>query len=315
MGSNPTLSAEMPGVFISYRREDTSGEANHLAADLAEELGRDQVFIDIDTISPGVDFERRIDEALTTCDMVLVLIGRRWLEAADGAGRRRLDNEGDFVRLEIAKALERTDVTVVPVLVEGAQMPAPAELPEAIVSLSKRNAMDLTSKRWRYDVGQILRLIKGESLTERLGRLPTWVKAGVPLAVVAAVIALLVLPGGGGSGGSAEAGALPPATVASAVGLCSEQLQFGADGTVGPATCDDGSVNRLAWEYLVKEADPSVFKLGPNATPEQVQAALCDDLITFPIAALTYELAQTYYGWSFGIDPVPDGSDTGPSCN
>ena len=83
----------MAGVFISYRREDTSGEANHLASDLVDELGRANVFIDIDTISPGVDFERRIDEALTTCDVVLVLIGDRWLTSrtrrADAASTPR----------------------------------------------------------------------------------------------------------------------------------------------------------------------------------------------------------------------------------
>ncbi len=304
----------MAGVFISYRREDTSGEANHLAADLSDQLGRDQVFIDIDTISPGVDFERRIDEALTTCDLVLVLIGNRWLEATDSEGRRRLDHDGDFVRLEVAKALERPDVTVVPVLVEGAQMPAPEQLPPQIADLSKRNALDLASKRWRYDVGQIVRLIKGESLGERLGRLPRWLKMGVPLVAAAGVLAAVVLAGGepeGGDGGGGDAEALPPATVASAVGLCEEQRQFGANGTVGPLTCADGSVNRLAWEYIAEELNPVTFTLGPDATPEEVAAALCEDLDTYPIAEMIYEISSAYYGWSFGLDPVPDSSGEG----
>jgi hypothetical protein len=91
-------------------------------------------------------------------------------------------------------------------------------------------------------------------------------------------------------------------------------LQFGANGTVGPVTCSDGAVNRLAWEYIVEEADPKTFTLGPNATPEQVAAALCDDLITYPIAGMIYEIASAYYGWSFGLDPVPDSSGTGNTC-
>src|SRR5688572_10918579 len=132
----------MAGIFISYRREDTSGEANHLASDLTERLGRDSVFIDIDAISPGVDFEQRIDSALGSCEVVLVLIGDRWLAASDADGNRRLDAEGDFVRMEVARALSRPDVEVVPVLVDNARMPTAAELPEDIAPLAKINALD-----------------------------------------------------------------------------------------------------------------------------------------------------------------------------
>jgi hypothetical protein len=114
----------MAGVFISYRREDTGGEAAHLASDLSRVLGRDEVFIDIDTISAGVDFVDRIEDALDHCEVVLVLIGDRWLDATDASGARRLDDESDFVRLEVVRALAGPGVTVVPVLVEGARMPA-----------------------------------------------------------------------------------------------------------------------------------------------------------------------------------------------
>src|SRR2546430_7627981 len=136
----------MPSIFISYRREDTSGEAGRLAEDLAEQFGRSSVFIDIDAIGPGADFEQRIRDALDACQMALVLIGDRWLDALPEE-RRRIDEEGDYVRQEIATALERSDVTVVPVLVEGAKMPVPGELPPEISALAKRNAVELSNKR------------------------------------------------------------------------------------------------------------------------------------------------------------------------
>ncbi len=189
----------MAGVFISYRRDDTAGEATHLAADLSRALGRDGVFIDIDTISAGVDFVERIDDALAQCEFVLVLIGDRWLEATDASGARRLDDEQDFVRLEVASALKAPDVTVVPVLVEGGRMPAASALPAELAELSRINALDLTSKRWRYDVGQIIELIGNRGWRGALRRLPAAVKIGVPLAVAVAAVALAVVLGGDSS--------------------------------------------------------------------------------------------------------------------
>ena len=226
--------------------------------------------------------------------------------STDAEGRRRLDAEGDFVRLEVVKALERPDVTVVPVLVEGAQMPAPEALPAPLAPLTKRNATQLTSQRWRYDVGQIVRLIKGEPLSARLRRVPGWVKVAVPLAAVAAAVGLLVLPGGDeGGGGGDTPEALPPATVAPAVGLCSQQLEHAVNGTVGPLSCAGGSLNQLAWEHVAEAYEPETFTLGPNATPDEVGAALCEGLVTIPIADMIYDLAQLYYGWSFALEPDP----------
>jgi hypothetical protein len=77
-----------------------------------------------------VDFVERIHQAVGSCDVALVLIGEEWLAMTGPQGKRRLDDPEDFVRVEVAAALTRDDVTVVPVLVEGAQMPSSAELPE-----------------------------------------------------------------------------------------------------------------------------------------------------------------------------------------
>src|SRR5207247_2365741 len=105
-----------------YRREDASGHAGRLYDVLAAAFGADQVFIDVDTIEPGVDFVERIETSVASVDALVAVIGRDWLTAADAEGRRRLDNPEDFVRLEIASALSR-NIRVIPVLVEGARMP------------------------------------------------------------------------------------------------------------------------------------------------------------------------------------------------
>ena len=110
--------AEAPGsrVFISYRREDSGYPAGWLFDQLAASLGADRVFKDVDSIEPGEDFAEVISDAVSSC-AVLAVIGDRWLAAADEDGRR-LDDPGDFVRLEIEAALTR-GVRVIPVLVGG----------------------------------------------------------------------------------------------------------------------------------------------------------------------------------------------------
>src|SRR5438067_10074126 len=96
----------MKGIFISYRREDTAGYAGRLYDGLAAHFGSDRVFMDVQGIEPGVDFVEAIERALSSCEILIVLIGKDWL-AADSAGRRRLDDPADFVRLETASALAR----------------------------------------------------------------------------------------------------------------------------------------------------------------------------------------------------------------
>jgi len=108
----------MARVLISYRREDTAGHAGHLYDILVEHFGSAQVFRDVDTIAPGDDFVEIIEKSIGTADVLVALIGREWLSAANPDGRRRLDDPDDFVRLELGKALER-NVRVVPVLVQG----------------------------------------------------------------------------------------------------------------------------------------------------------------------------------------------------
>ena len=112
----------MPTIFGSYRPEDAPGYAGRLFDRLQQEFGRDNVFMDVDALQPGDDFVDKIGERLNGCDLMVTVIGRRWVAATDAAGLRRLEQPGDYVRLELETALARHIVTV-PVLVEGATMP------------------------------------------------------------------------------------------------------------------------------------------------------------------------------------------------
>jgi hypothetical protein len=167
----------MGTVFISYRREETSGEARALFNDLVARIGKDLVFMDVDNIALGRDFREVLRENLASCDLMLVLIGKGWVDAKDQSGRRRLDDPGDFIRLEIGAALKR-NIPVTPVLLQGAHMPAPEQLPEDLKELSFRNAFELSHNRWESDVQEMIkRLALGKradvaapgKLTERGG--------------------------------------------------------------------------------------------------------------------------------------------------
>jgi len=167
------------------------------------------VFIDIDAISPGVDFEDRIHTALDACQVTLVLIGDEWL-TAERDGRRRIEEDNDYVRMEIAAALARADVAVIPVLVEGAQMPGAAELPPDISRLAKLNASELSTKRWRYDFDRLDEIIgRSDSWWRRLLRVtPRWAKRASPFLAlgVAVGVAAILLAGGNGNNGSHPSG-------------------------------------------------------------------------------------------------------------
>jgi DNA-binding CsgD family transcriptional regulator/tetratricopeptide (TPR) repeat protein len=146
--------ARTPFVFLSYRREDTSGYAGRLHDALSARFGDGAAFMDVETIPPGADFARHVDDAMARCRAVLVLIGPRWLTAATSGGQRRLDAPDDYLRLEVEAGL-RGDALVIPVLVQGAQMPRPDELPEPMRPLAARNAVELSDTRWQADVRRL----------------------------------------------------------------------------------------------------------------------------------------------------------------
>jgi TIR domain len=146
-------------IFLNYRREETSGHAGRLYDALAARFDDDHVFMDIDRIEPGLDFTEVINEAVASCDVLISLIGSRWLTASDAKGRRRLEKPDDFVRLELEAALER-GVRVIPALVQNAEMPSSDELPDGLRQLALRHAIELSDTRWAFDVGKLIETLE-----------------------------------------------------------------------------------------------------------------------------------------------------------
>ena len=149
----------MRAIFISYRRDDSEGYAGRLFQDLCERFGRDSVFMDVAGIEPGRDFRRVIEQQVASCGVLLAVIGKAWLSAADREGKRRLDDAYDFVRLETASALKR-DIPVIPVLVQQAAMPRAEDLPDDLKDLAFRNSVELTHARWDSDVELLVAALK-----------------------------------------------------------------------------------------------------------------------------------------------------------
>jgi TonB family protein len=139
------------GIFVSYRRSDSQGEAGRLFDDLVPLFGEHTIFMDVAAIEAGCDFRKAIEEGVSQCGVLLAVIGPEWLNAKDEAGGPRLNYPADFVRLEIASALKR-DIPVIPVLVRAARMPSVEQLPEDLKNLAYRNAVELTHARWKSDV-------------------------------------------------------------------------------------------------------------------------------------------------------------------
>ena len=144
----------MSGVFISYRRDDAMGYAGSLVRELQQTFNPDEVFMDVSGIRGGEEFPEVIRKKIEAVDVMLVLIGPQWLDMRGHEGERRLDEEGDYVRMEVALGLKR-GVRVVPVLLGDAQMPKVDHLPADLQDLATRNAVWLSNRTWDSDVDLI----------------------------------------------------------------------------------------------------------------------------------------------------------------
>lgn len=146
-------------VFVSYRRDDVPDAADRLTEDLRERFGHENVFIDIDSIEIGRDFVDVIAGWVGRADAFLAVIGRNWVEARGPDGQRRIEDPGDYVRIEIEAALQQ-DQLVVPVLIHGATAPPPSQLPESVAPLMRRNAVELTRRYWEEDVRTLMEALE-----------------------------------------------------------------------------------------------------------------------------------------------------------
>ncbi|HVO54202.1 MAG TPA: toll/interleukin-1 receptor domain-containing protein [Solirubrobacterales bacterium] len=164
-------------IFISYRREETSAHAGRIYDGMVSRFGEENVFMDVE-MEPGVDFVDRITEVVSSCTVLIAVIGKDWATAPGPDGSPRLHDEADFVRLEVATAVQNPDVTVIPALVDKAQMPKAEQLPEEMRHLARRNALELSDGRWRYDVGRLNQTL--EHLLEGLTGFPVIVDPEPP---------------------------------------------------------------------------------------------------------------------------------------
>jgi TRAP-type mannitol/chloroaromatic compound transport system substrate-binding protein len=145
----------MASIFLSYRREDSGGYTGRLHDRFVQRWGRERVFMDLDNIDPGEDFLEVINRTLARCAVVVVVVGPRWLTASDAGGRRRIDNPADAHRMEVEAGLAR-GIRVIPVLVGGADMPSEVDLPESMRAFARRNASEVSDRRFDFDVSRLV---------------------------------------------------------------------------------------------------------------------------------------------------------------
>ena len=146
-------------IFISYRRGESTIYAGRLHDALCARAGDDDVFMDVDALEPGVDFVEHIEREVGSCEILIALIGRDWVDVTDAEGNRRLEDPQDFVRLELSTGLKR-DIRVIPVLVQGAKMPRADQLPDDLKPLARRNALEIADLRWRHDFARLWEVVE-----------------------------------------------------------------------------------------------------------------------------------------------------------
>jgi hypothetical protein len=186
---------QAPGqrIFISYRRDDTQWVAGRLADSLSAYFGDQRVFRDIDGIVAGERFGDVIENTLGAADAVVVLIGKRWLDASDADGKRRLASDDDWVAQEVSAAL-KLDIPVYPVLVDDAPMPRNEELPGPLQALTRHNAISISDARWHDDVARLARIMSLDipSATERKLRMANLLISGLLFLAVALTMTIVV---------------------------------------------------------------------------------------------------------------------------
>jgi hypothetical protein len=196
----------MAGIFINYRRDDAPGVAGRLFDYLALKFPRRSLFMDVDAMKPGMDFNKQLDTQVSQCQVLLAVIGPHWLDAKDKAGQRRLDNEKDYVRIEIASALKRA-IPVIPILVDDTAMPTEDTLSDDLKPLTRRHGLELRHTRFNADADAIMRAL--ESVVRR--RSLAWLPIGAAVAVAAMALVAVLWPK---ITAKLHPGATPPAVVA-----------------------------------------------------------------------------------------------------
>jgi hypothetical protein len=133
----------MPRIFMSYRRDDSRAISGRIYDRLVEAFGEENIFKDVDRIPPGSTFADVLETELSKCNVLLIIIGQKWVSIADKEGRRRLEDPHDFVRIEVEKGLDRPGMLVIPVLVDEAPVPSPIDLPDSLDKISSLQVVQI----------------------------------------------------------------------------------------------------------------------------------------------------------------------------
>ncbi len=206
-------------IFISYRRDDARADARSIYQSLQRTFGSKSLFMDVDSIEKGRDFREVLERHLAQCDVMLVVIGRRWWEI----GETRLADGNDFVRLEIETALKR-NIAVIPVLVEGASMPSAEKFPENLKLLLYRQSATVTHERFASDMAALehdIARILGKPRSSR----PTALAAAASLLIAGGVAVYIYT--GGRNPFSAASPESPPAAIAATTATTSPPAPTG----------------------------------------------------------------------------------------
>ncbi len=179
----------MTNLFISYRRDDAGGHAGRLSDRLIARFGAQRIFMDVQDIQPGQNFQQAIEQTISSCDHVLAVIGPRWLEIL----KARESQREDFVRHEVSAALKR-GATVIPVLVGGATMPSADQLPPELADFSRCQAVEIRDNRFDEDAGRLVTFLAGGDAADTVNILGLRVQRRV-LAAALGVIALAIIGG------------------------------------------------------------------------------------------------------------------------
>ena len=176
----------MAQIFISYRRVDSNAITSRIYDRFVAAFGKNNVFKDVDNIPLGRDFRGVLRVATAQCQVMIVVIGPDWVNAKDASGNRRLENPDDFVRIEVEAGLQRDEILVIPLLVEGAQMPSPMQLPDSMRELVYNNAFTIhDDPLFHRDMDTLICSVRGSLRQER----------GVPRSVLIGAAVVLLAAG------------------------------------------------------------------------------------------------------------------------
>ena len=185
----------MINIFISYRRADSHAITDRIQDRLSSAFGHDSVFQDVEDLPPGVNYQDYIKGKISTGDVLLVIIGHDWINITDDEGNRRIHKSDDPVRLEIESGLNNPNMTVIPVLAQGATMPPPDELPESLRELHYRNALPMRNNPdFEHDIQHLIESVRqcapvtAEPETPQTAKRPVWVIPAAALVIIALVV-------------------------------------------------------------------------------------------------------------------------------